>query len=435
MENIPSLLSSLSNSVNGTVMPSIIQEVKRKINLHEVREDFPILSRMVNGKQLVYLDNAATTQKPQTVIDALTHYYTFDNANIHRGLYFLSELATELYEAARLKVKEFINALSTSEIIFVRGTTEAINLVATTLSRADYLKDGDEVIVTNMEHHANIVPWQLVGNNKKIKLKVIPINDSGELDFESFEPMITRKTKLISIVHISNALGTINPVKKIIEIAHKYNIPVLIDGAQAVPHLKVDVQELDADFYAFSGHKVFGPTGIGVLYGKTEYLEMMPPYQGGGDMIRTVTFEGSTFDDLPRKFEAGTPNIAGGIGLGAAIDYLSQFDRNQLMKHENDILKYATEKLLEIDGLRIIGTAGEKASVISFVIEGIHPYDIGTIIDTDGIAIRTGHHCTQPLMKRFNLPATARASFAFYNTMEEVDKLVLGIRKVKKMFA
>ena len=435
MENIPSLLSSLSNSVNGTVMPSIIQEVKRKINLHEVREDFPILSRMVNGKQLVYLDNAATTQKPQTVIDALTHYYTFDNANIHRGLYFLSELATELYEAARLKVKEFINALSTSEIIFVRGTTEAINLVATTLSRADYLKDGDEVIVTNMEHHANIVPWQLVGNNKKIKLKVIPINDSGELDFESFEPMITKKTKLISIVHISNALGTINPVKKIIEIAHKYNIPVLIDGAQAVPHLKVDVQELDADFYAFSGHKVFGPTGIGVLYGKTEYLEMMPPYQGGGDMIRTVTFEGSTFDDLPRKFEAGTPNIAGGIGLGAAIDYLSQFDRNQLMKHENDILKYATEKLLEIDGLRIIGTAGEKASVISFVIEGIHPYDIGTIIDTDGIAIRTGHHCTQPLMKRFNLPATARASFAFYNTMEEVDKLVLGIRKVKKMFA
>jgi len=435
VENIPSLLSSLSNSVNGTVMPSIIQEVKRKINLHEVREDFPILSRMVNGKQLVYLDNAATTQKPQTVIDALTHYYTFDNANIHRGLYFLSELATELYEAARLKVKEFINALSTSEIIFVRGTTEAINLVATTLSRADYLKDGDEVIVTNMEHHANIVPWQLVGNNKKIKLKVIPINDSGELDFESFEPMITKKTKLISIVHISNALGTINPVKKIIEIAHKYNIPVLIDGAQAVPHLKVDVQELDADFYAFSGHKVFGPTGIGVLYGKTEYLEMMPPYQGGGDMIRTVTFEGSTFDDLPRKFEAGTPNIAGGIGLGAAIDYLSQFDRNQLMKHENDILKYATEKLLEIDGLRIIGTAGEKASVISFVIEGIHPYDIGTIIDTDGIAIRTGHHCTQPLMKRFNLPATARASFAFYNTMEEVDKLVLGIRKVKKMFA
>ena len=289
--------------------------------------------------------------------------------------------------------------------------------------------------MTNMEHHANIVPWQLVGNNKKIKLKVIPINDSGELDFESFEPMITKKTKLISIVHISNALGTINPVKKIIEIAHKYNIPVLIDGAQAVPHLKVDVQELDADFYAFSGHKVFGPSGIGVLYGKTEYLEMMPPYQGGGDMIRTVTFEGSTFDDLPRKFEAGTPNIAGGIGLGAAIDYLSQFDRNQLMKHENDILKYATEKLLEIDGLRIIGTAGEKASVISFVIEGIHPYDIGTIIDTDGIAIRTGHHCTQPLMKRFNLPATARASFAFYNTMEEVDKLVLGIRKVKKMFA
>ncbi len=408
---------------------------KRKFNVEEIRNDFPILKRLVNGKPLVYLDNAATSQKPRAVIDALEHYYTFDNANIHRGLYFLSELATDQYETARLKVKEFINAMSASEIIFVRGTTEAINLVATTLKTAKFFEDGDEVIVTNMEHHANIVPWQLMNGNTRVHLKVIPMNDAGELDIDAFEKLFGKKTKLVSVVHISNALGTINPVKKIIEIAHSHNVPVLIDGAQAVPHFKIDVQELDADFYAFSGHKVYGPTGIGVLYGKTEFLEMMPPYQGGGDMIRTVTFEHTTFDDIPRKFEAGTPNIAGGIGLGAAIDYLNQFDRNEMIDHEKDILNYATEELLKIDGLRIIGTAKEKASVISFVIEGIHPYDIGTIIDTDGIAIRTGHHCTQPVMQRFNVPATARASFAFYNTMEEVDKLVLGLQKVKKMFA
>ena len=411
------------------------QEVKRKFKVEELRKDFPILSRMVNDKPLVYLDNAATTQKPQAVIDALTHYYTYDNANIHRGLYFLSELATEQYENARLKVKEFINAMSASEIIFVRGTTEAINLVSSTLCRTKYLHEGDEVIISNMEHHANIVPWQLIRGRKKINLKVIPINDKGELDIEAYEKMITPKTKLVSIVHISNALGTINPVKKIIDIAHSYKIPVLIDGAQAVPHLKVDVQELDADFYAFSGHKIFGPTGIGVLYGKTEFLEMMPPYQGGGDMIRTVTFEETTFDDLPHKFEAGTPNIAGGIGLAAAIEYLNQFDRDEIAAYENSLLNYATEKLLQVDGLKIIGTAKEKASVISFIIEGIHPYDIGTIIDTDGIAIRTGHHCTQPVMRRFNVPATARASLSFYNTEEEIDKLVLGLNKVKQMFA
>ncbi len=415
-------------------MINTITEIKRKFEVEEIRNDFPILKRLVNGKLLVYLDNAATSQKPQSVIDALTQYYTFDNANIHRGLYFLSELATEQYETARLKVKELINALSASEIIFVRGTTEAINLVASSLCRAKHFKDGDEVIISNMEHHANIVPWQLMGDRKKIKLKVIPINDSGELDLEAYEKLITEKTKLVSIVHISNSLGTINPVKKIIEIAHLYGVPVLLDGAQAVPYFNVDVQDLNADFYAFSGHKVFGPTGIGVLYGKTEWLEMMPPYQGGGDMIRTVTFEKTTFDDLPRKFEAGTPNIAGGIGLGAAIDYLNQFDRNDLVVHENELLDYATEKLSQVEGLRIIGTAKEKASVVSFVIDGIHPYDIGTIIDTDGIAIRTGHHCTQPLMARFNVPATARASFAFYNTKEEVDKLILGIQKVKKMF-
>lgn len=416
-------------------MINTITEIKRKFEIEKIRNDFPILKRLVNGKLLVYLDNAATSQKPQSVIDALTQYYSFDNANIHRGLYFLSELATEQYETARLKVKELINALSASEIIFVRGTTEAINLVASSLCRAKHFKDGDEVIISHMEHHANIVPWQLMGDRKKIKLKVIPINDSGELDLEAYEKLITEKTKLVSVVHISNSLGTINPVKKIIEIAHSHGVPVLLDGAQAVPHFKIDVQDLNADFYAFSGHKVFGPTGIGVLYGKTEWLEMMPPYQGGGDMIRTVTFEKTTFDDLPRKFEAGTPNIAGGIGLGAAIDYINQFDRNDLVTHENLLLDYATEKLSQVEGLRIIGTAKEKASVVSFVIDGIHPYDIGTIIDTDGIAIRTGHHCTQPLMARFNVPATARASFAFYNTKEEIDKLLLGIQKVKKMFA
>ncbi|MEJ5351332.1 MAG: cysteine desulfurase [Melioribacteraceae bacterium] len=412
-----------------------VTEVKRKFNVEEVRKDFPILKRLVNGKPLVYLDNAATTQKPQSVIDALTHYYTYDNANIHRGLYFLSELATEQYENARLKVKEFINAISASEIIFVRGTTEAINLVASTLCRTKYFREGDEIIISNMEHHSNIVPWQLIRDRKNINLKVIPINDNGELELDKFEELINEKTKLVSVVHISNTLGTINPVKEIIKIAHSHNIPVLIDGAQAMSHLKIDVQELDADFYAFSGHKVFGPTGIGVLYGKTEYLEMMPPYQGGGDMIRTVTFEKTTFEDIPRKFEAGTPNIAGGIGLGAAIDYLNQFNRSELIEYENSLLEYATKRLMEIDGLKIIGTAKNKASVVSFIIEGIHPYDIGTIIDTDGIAIRTGHHCTQPIMRRFNIPATARASFSFYNTKEEIDKLVESLIKVKQMFS
>lgn len=416
-------------------MINIIPDIKKKFDVEEVRKDFPILKRLVNGKPLVYLDNAATSQKPQVVIDALNQYYTFDNANIHRGLYFLSELATDQYETARLKVKEFINALSASEIIFVRGATEAINLVASSLCRAKTFNSGDEVIVSHMEHHANIVPWQLITDRKQIKLKVIPINDEGEIDLDAYESLINEKTKLVSVVHISNTLGTINPVKKIIEIAHSKGIPVLIDGAQSVPHLKVDVQELDADFFVFSGHKVFGPTGVGVLYGKTEYLEMMPPYQGGGSMIRTVTFDKTTFDDLPGKFEAGTPNIAGAIGLGAAIDYVNQFDRNELTVYENSLLHYATEKLNEIDGLRIIGNAKEKASVISFVIEGIHPYDIGTIIDTDGIAIRTGHHCTQPIMERFNVPATSRASFSFYNTKEEVDKLVKGLLKVKKMFS
>ncbi len=408
---------------------------KRLFDIEQVRNDFPILKRMVNGKPLVYLDNAATTQKPQQVIDALTYYYTFENANIHRGLHFLSELATESYEKARLKIKEYLNVMSASEIIFVKGATEAINLIATSMCRAGWLQEDDEIIITNMEHHANIVPWQLINERKRVKLKVIPITDEGELIIDEFEKMISEKTKLVSVVHTSNALGTINPVKEIIEIAHKHNVPVLIDGSQAIPHQKVDVQKLDCDFYVFSGHKLFGPTGIGVLYGKTKYLESLPPYQGGGDMIRTVTFEGSTFDDLPHKFEAGTPNIAGGIGLGSAIDYLEQFNINDLMEYEKRLLEYATAKILEIEGLKIIGTAKNKSSVISFVIDGIHPYDIGTLIDGDGIAIRTGHHCTQPLMRRFNVPATARASFAFYNTFEEIDIFINSLKKVKRMLS
>ncbi|MEN8194168.1 MAG: cysteine desulfurase [Bacteroidota bacterium] len=407
----------------------------RKFDVEKIREDFPILKRLVNDKPLVYFDNAATTQKPNLVIDSMTNYYTYENANIHRGLHFLSEVATELYESSRLKVKEFINAMSASEIIFTKGTTEGINLIASTMCRSGMLNEGDEIIVSNMEHHANIVPWQLLSDRKKVKLKVIPITDEGELDFESYRTMINEKTKLVSIVHTSNTLGTINPIKEIIEIAHAAGVPVLVDGAQAVAHQKIDVQELDCDFFVFSGHKLFGPTGIGVLYGKTELLEKLPPYQGGGDMIRTVTFEKTTFDDLPNKFEAGTPNIVGGIGLGVAMKYLNTLNFADIIAHENMLLKYATKKMLEVPGLRIIGNASRKASVNSFIIEDIHPYDIGTIIDTDGVAIRTGHHCTQPIMQRYNLTATARASFAFYNTIEEIDVFVEALYKVKKMFS
>ncbi len=408
--------------------------ILRKFDIDEIRKDFPILSRFVNGKPLVYLDNAATTQKPKSVIDSISNYYNFENANIHRGLHFLSELATELYENSRLKIKEFINALSVSEIIFTRGATEGINLVANSLLDANHFKEGDEIIISHMEHHSNIVPWQLIAKKKNLKLKVVPINDNGEFLFEEYEKLINKKTKLVSIVHISNTLGTINPVKQIVKKAHEFNIPVLLDGAQAAAHTKIDVQNLGCDFYVFSGHKVFGPTGIGVLYGRTEYLSKMPPYQGGGDMIREVTFEKTTFDDLPQKFEAGTPNIVGGIALGTAIDYLRQFDWEKITEYENTLLNYATEKLSDIEGLKIIGTSKIKSSVISFIIDGIHPYDIGTIIDTHGIAIRTGHHCTQPLIKRFNIPATARASFTFYNKKEEIDILYNALLKVKKMF-
>jgi len=414
-----------------------IQEVKSLekniFDVEKIRKDFPILNIKIDGKPLVYLDNAATTQKPQTVIDSISYYYTYENANVHRGLHFLSELATDEYEKARAKVKTFINAMSASEIVFLRGATEAINLVATSLCRAEYFKDGDEIIISTMEHHANIVPWQLICEKKNLKLKVIPINDKGEIEFDEYKKLLTDKTKLVSIVHISNSLGTVNPIKDIVNIAHEHNIPVLVDGAQAIAHTKVDVQDLDCDFYVFSGHKVFGPTGIGVLYGKTKFLEMMAPYQGGGDMIRTVTFEKTTFADPPGKFEAGTPNIVGAIALGTALDYLSLINREQAELHEKQLLKYATEELLEIKGLKIIGTSPNKSSVISFVIKGVHPYDIGTIVNTDGIAIRTGHHCTQPTMKRYNISATARASFTIYNTLEEVDVLIKGIQKVIRM--
>ncbi|MBU0558432.1 MAG: cysteine desulfurase [Bacteroidetes bacterium] len=413
----------------------IAKQGKRVFDVLKIRDDFPILHRTVNGKPLVYLDNAATTQKPKAVIDSITNYYTYENANIHRGLHFLSEVATEAFEGARLIVKEFINAMSASEIVFVKGATEAINLIANTMCRSDIFKSGDEIIISQMEHHANIVPWQINFQKKNIKLKVIPITDEGELDLDAYRNLFTERTKLVSIVHTSNSLGTVNPIKEIIEIAHKEGVQVLVDGSQAVPHRKVDVQDLDCDYFVFSGHKLFGPTGIGVLYGKTKYLEKLPPYQGGGDMIRTVSFEKSTFDDIPHKFEAGTPNIEGGIALGVAINYLNEFNFGDITSHEQSLLDYATSELLKINGLRIIGTSPNKASVISFVIDGIHPYDIGTIIDTDGIALRTGHHCTQPIMQRYNLPATARASFAFYNTLEEVDKLIAGLNKVIKMFS
>ena len=407
----------------------------RKFDVNEIRKDFPILSREVNGKPLVYFDNAATTQKPNIVIDSMAHYYKYENANIHRGLHFLSEVATEQYENARLKVKEFINAMSVSEVIFTSGTTDGVNLLANTMCRADMLNEGDEIIISHMEHHANIVPWQLLCDRKKTILKVIPINDDGEIIMDEYKKLISPKTKLVSIVHTSNTLGTINPIKKVIDIAHDNNIPVLIDAAQAVAHQKIDVQELDCDFLVFSGHKLFGPTGIGVMYGKAELLNKLPPYQGGGDMIRTVTFEETTYEDIPNKFEAGTPNIVGGIGLGVAIKYLNMFSFNDISQYENELLQYATKQMLEINGIKIIGTAEKKASVISFTVDGIHPYDIGTIIDTDGIAIRTGHHCTQPIMKRYNVSATARASFAFYNTKNEIDTFIKALNKVIKMFS
>jgi cysteine desulfurase/selenocysteine lyase len=414
-----------------------LQEVRRRdgiFNVEALRADFPILRRQVHGKPLVYLDNAATAQKPQTVIDTLSRYYEQENANIHRGVHYLSERATEEYEAARKTIQHFLNAADASEIIFVRGATEGINLVAQTYGRANVGR-GDEVLISAMEHHSNIVPWQILCEEKGAKLRVIPINDSGELIWEEFEKLLGSRTKMVAVTHVSNALGTINPVRRIVQQAHRANVPVLVDGAQSVPHLEVDVQALDCDFFVFSGHKLYGPTGIGILYGKSALLDAMPPYQGGGDMISSVTFEKTIYNKLPYKFEAGTPHIAGGIGLGCAIGYLNGVGFESVERHEHGLLEYATQAVTEIPGLRVVGTAAEKASVLSFVMEGIHPHDIGTILDQQGIAIRTGHHCAQPVMQRFGIPATARASFALYNTREEVDALVSGLRKVREVFA
>lgn len=403
-------------------------------DIERIRRDFPILARDVRGKKLVYLDNAATSQKPRAVIDAIARYYEQENANIHRGVHFLSELATSEHDRARQAVKSFINAGDTREVVFVRGTTEAINLVAQTYGRV-HVGSGDEVLITAMEHHSNIVPWQILCDEKGAKLRVAPINDDGELLLDEFAKLLTSRTKIVAVAHVSNALGTVNPLAQIIELAHAKNIPVLVDGAQAVPHMRVDVQALDADFYTLSSHKMFGPMGIGVLYGKVHLLEAMPPYQGGGDMISSVTFEKTTYNKLPFKFEAGTPDVAGAIGLGAAVEYLNEIGIDNISKYEHALLVYATQKLSALSGVRLIGNAKERAGVISFVIENVHPHDVGTILDQEGIAIRTGHHCAQPIMDRFGIPATARASFAFYNTKEEVDALVNGILKVQEVFA
>jgi cysteine desulfurase / selenocysteine lyase len=402
-------------------------------NVEIIRDDFPILHTKVHDKPLVYLDNAATAQKPISVIKKAQEYYSTMNANIHRGVHALSQVATEAYESARIKTKQFINALGKNEIIFTRGTTESINLVAQTYGRANF-HEGDEVIISEMEHHSNIVPWQLICNEKNAKLKVIPINDEGEIIFEEFEKLISDRTKFISIVHVSNSLGTVNPIEKIIKLAHQNNIPVLIDAAQSVVHMPIDVQKLGCDFLAFSGHKLYGPTGIGILYGKVNLLDAMPPYQGGGDMISKVTFEETTYNELPHKFEAGTPNIAGAIGLGEAIDYVSKVGLEYIGLHEKYLLDYATEAVSDIPGLKIIGTAKDKVSVLSFVLDDVHPHDIGTFLDFEGVAIRTGHHCTQPVMDKYKIPATSRASFAMYNTKEEVDILVNGLRKIIEVF-
>jgi cysteine desulfurase / selenocysteine lyase len=402
-------------------------------DVRAVREDFPILSQTVFGKPLVYLDNAATSQKPRAVIDAIARFYTTDNSNIHRGLHALSERATAAYEESRSKARVFLNAAEDREIVFVRGTTEAINLVAHSYGRP-HVGPGDEVLITAMEHHSNIVPWQILCEEKGARLRVAPIDDDGDLLMDELEGLLTPRTRIVSVAHVSNALGTINAVRRIVEMARRRNIPVLVDGAQAAPHLPIDVRELGCDFYALSGHKMFGPTGIGVLYGRADLLEAMPPYQGGGDMISSVTFEKTTYNRLPYKFEAGTPHIAGVIGLGAAIDYLQGIDAAGRIAHEEQLLKYATEKIEALPRVRLIGTAREKTSVLSFVIDGVHPHDIGTILDREGIAIRAGHHCAQPLMDRFGVPATARASLALYNTREEIDALVAGICKVLEVF-
>lgn len=402
------------------------------LDINKIRKDFPILDEKVNGRDLVYFDNAATTQKPTIVLEALSNYYGHYNANIHRGIHFLAEKATSAFEDSRTTIQKFLNAAHKEEIIFTYGTTDGINLVAQTYGRK-FLKEGDEIIISTLEHHSNIVPWQMLCEEKGCVLKVIPIDDKGDLLLEEYEKMLSEKTKFVSVVHVSNALGTINDVKFIIDKAHAVGAKVLIDGAQASSHITIDVQELDTDFYAFSAHKLFGPTGMGVLYGKSDVLNAMPPYRGGGEMIKEVTFEKTTYNELPYKFEAGTPNIADVVAVKFAIDYINELGKENIAAYEDELLKYATEQLSEISGLRIVGQAKEKVSVVSFVLDGVHPQDVGVILDQQGVAVRTGHHCTQPLMNRLGLPGTSRASFAVYNTTQEIDKLVAGIHKVKKM--
>jgi cysteine desulfurase/selenocysteine lyase len=412
----------------------LTESKKEAWNLDFIRKDFPILDRLVNKKPLVYFDNGATAQKPKMVIEAIEHYYKFQNANIHRGVHTLSQEITLAYEDARTTIQRFLNAQHAHEIVFTKGTTDAINLVAFSFGKR-FVKAGDEIVISAMEHHSNIIPWQQLCEEKGALLKVIPINNQGELEILEFNKLITSKTRLVALTHVSNTLGTINPIKALIEIAHQFDIPVLIDGAQAVPHLKVDVQDLDADFYCFSAHKLFGPTGVGVLYGKEKWLNNMPPYQTGGGVIKTVTFEKTEFAELPLKFEAGTPHIAGGIGLAAAINYLNNLGLEQITEYENKLLLYATNCLHNIEGIRIIGTSINKAAVLSFIVEGIHPFDIGVILDQQGIAVRTGHHCTQPLMQFYNIPGTVRVSMAFYNSIEEVDMFIMALKKAIKMLS
>jgi cysteine desulfurase / selenocysteine lyase len=415
-------------------MSTLSSQVSAGFDVEKIREDFPVLKQTIHGRPLVYLDSAATAQKPFAVIDAIRKFHEVDCANIHRGVHELSQRSTAAYEETRAKAKRFLNSRTRNELIFVRGTTEGINLVSSTWGRTN-VKAGDEIVISAMEHHSNIVPWQMLCEEKGAKLRVIPMNDRGELLMEEYEKLLNPRTRMVAVAHVSNALGTINPVRQIVEMAHRAGALTLIDGAQAVPHIKVDVQALDADFYTFSGHKLVGPTGIGILYGKSKLLNEMPPYQGGGDMILTVTFEKTTYNDVPYKFEAGTPNIAGGIGLGAAFDYMAHIGIGEISAYEHHLLVYGTEALSQIPGLRLIGTAREKASVLSFVIEGIHPHDIGTVLDKQGIAVRTGHHCAQPVMDWFNVPATTRASLSFYNTTAEIDALVAGLKKVKEIFS
>ncbi len=404
-----------------------------EFDVEAIRRDFPVLTEKINGKPLVYLDNAATTQKPQAVIDALTYYYSAYNSNVHRGVHTLSMRATTAYEDARQKAADFVNAADPAEIVFVRGATEGINLVAHSYGRT-HVKSGDEVLISRMEHHSNLVPWQILCREKGATLRTIPIDENGELLLDEYAKLLTPRTRLVAIVYVSNSLGTVNPVREITEMAHAKGIPVLVDGAQAAPHIEVDVQVIGCDFFVFSSHKMYGPMGIGVLYARRELLETMPPYQSGGDMINRVTFDKTTYNVVPYKFEAGTPNVEGVVGLGAAIDYIQNVGRGAIAAHEQDLLVYATNRLETIDGLRIIGTAREKAGAVSFVIDGIHPHDVGTILDRDGVAIRTGHHCTQPVMEFFNVPATARASFGMYNTRGEIDALVTAIHKAKEVF-